>query len=289
MAALAKRFSKRADMDFLGVSGMHYSGQSLKGNRILVAEDSNVFTSMISQRFKELLQIDVEICRTFEDLQIANEKSDQPIRLAISNMNLPGAEQGEALDYLVDVSIPTIVFTGTLQDTTRDRLLSNQIVDYIIKDSVFAVDMLAEAVCRFLTNHHHHVLIVDDSQTARALLTTRLKRYNFKVSAAENGAKALEILKANRDITLMITDYNMPDIDGFELTRRVRAHIGSHELRIIGVSSSTDRLLSARFLKAGGNDFMMRPFIDEEFYCRVNQNLDTLSQMKYLIARQKKA
>jgi len=276
-------------MDFLGVSGMHYSGQSLKGNRVLVAEDSNVFTSMISQRFKELLQIDVEICRTFEDLQVANEKSDQPIRLAISNMNLPGAEQGEALDYLVDVSIPTIVFTGTLQDTTRDRLLSNQIVDYIIKDSVFAVDMLAEAVCRFLTNHHHHVLIVDDSQTARALLTTRLKRYNFKVSAAENGLKALEILKANRDITLMITDYNMPDIDGFELTRRVRSHIGSHELRIIGVSSSTDRLLSARFLKAGGNDFMMRPFIDEEFYCRVNQNLDTLSQMKYLIARQKKA
>ena len=226
-------------MDFLGVSGMHYSGESLKGNRILVAEDSNVFTSMIKQRFSEMLEIDVEICRSFEELQLANEKSDVPICLAISNMNLPGAEQGEALNYLVDVSIPTIVFTGTLQDTARDKLLSNQIVDYIIKDSVFAVDMLVEAVCRFLTNHTHHVLIVDDSQTARALLTTRLKRYNFKVSAAENGAKALDILKANRDITLMITDYNMPDIDGFELTRRIRSSIGSHELRIIGVSSST--------------------------------------------------
>lgn len=279
---------KGRGMDFLGVSGMHYSGESLKGNRILVAEDSNVFTSMIKQRFKEMLEIDVEICRNFEELQLANEKSDEPIRLAISNMNLPGAEQGEALNYLVDVSIPTIVFTGTLHDTARDKLLSNQIVDYIIKDSVFAVDMLVEAVCRFLTNHNHHVLIVDDSQTARALLTTRLKRYNFKVSTAENGGKALDILKANRDISLMITDYNMPDIDGFELTRRIRAHVGSHQLRIIGVSSSTDRLLSARFLKAGGNDFMMRPFIDEEFYCRVNQNLDTLSQMKFLLARQKK-
>jgi PleD family two-component response regulator len=78
----------------------------------------------------------------------------------------------------------------------------------------------------------------------------------------------------------MITDYNMPDIDGFELTRRIRANIGSHELRIIGVSSSSNRLLSARFLKAGGNDFMLRPFIDEEFYCRVNQNLDTLLQIQ---------
>ena len=235
-------------MDFLGVSGMHYSGASLKGNRILVAEDSNVFTSMIKQRFRELLEIEVEICRSFEELQVANERSDEPIRLAISNMNLPGAEQGEALNYLVDVSIPTIVFTGTLHDSARDKLLSNQIVDYILKDSVFAVDMLVEAVCRFLTNHTHHVLIVDDSQTARALLTTRLKRYNFNVSVAACGQQALDILKTNRDISLMITDYNMPDIDGFELTRRIRAHVGSHQLRIIGVSSSTDRLLSARFL-----------------------------------------
>jgi PleD family two-component response regulator len=275
-------------MDFLGVSGMHYSGVSLAGNRILVAEDSNVFASMISQRMKELLEIDVEICKTFEELQMANERDGAPVKLAITNINLPGAEKGEALGYLVDVAIPTIVFTGTLQDNTRTQLLSKDIVDYIIKDSVFAVDMLAEAVCRFLTNHQHHVLIVDDSQTARALLTTRLKRYNFKVSVAESGQKALDILKANRDISLMITDYNMPDIDGFELTRRVRAHIGTHQLRIIGVSSSTDRLISARFLKAGGNDFILRPFIDEEFYCRVNQNLDTLSQMKLLLDKQKK-
>ena len=97
---------------------------------------------------------------------------------------------------------------------------------------------------------------------------------------------ALELL-TDLGLALMITDYNMPDIDGFELTRRIRGTIGSHQLRIIGVSSSTDRLLSARFLKAGGNDFIMRPFIDEEFYCRVNQNLDTLSQMKLLLSKQK--
>jgi PleD family two-component response regulator len=269
-------------MDFLGVSGMHYSGESLAGARILVAEDSNVFTRMIRQRMKELLAIDVEICRTFDDLQMANELSAEPIRLAITNINLPGAEHGEALNYLVDMSVPTIVFTGTLHEAARDNLLSKEIVDYIIKDSVFAVDMLTEAVCRFLTNHNHHVLIVDDSATARALLTTRLKRYNFRVSVADSGQAALDILKSNADIALMITDYNMPDIDGFELTRRVRSHIGSHQLRIIGVSSSSDRLLSARFLKAGGNDFIMRPFIDEEFYCRVNQNLDTLGQIKQL-------
>jgi PleD family two-component response regulator len=273
-------------MSFIGISGMQYSGESLSGHRILLVEDSNVFTSMIGSRLQELFGLEVEVCRTFHELEEAYDRSTDPITLAISNINLPGAEQGEALNYLIDLSIPTIVFTGSFHQQTRDILLSKEIVDYIIKDSVFAVDMLAESVCRFLTNHRHHVLIVDDSPTARALLSTRLKRYNFRVSTADSGAVALSILKENPDIGLMVTDYNMPDIDGFELTRRIRGSTGSHQLRIIGVSSSTDRLLSARFLKAGGNDFILRPFIDEEFYCRVNQNLDTLTQIRLARARQ---
>jgi len=276
-------------MTFLGISGMQYSGQSLASSRILLAEDSNVFTSMIGTRLKELFGIEVEVCRDFEELQLAYDRSPEPVTLAISNINLPGAENGEALEYLIDLSIPTIVFTGTFQQEMRDKLLSKDIVDYILKDNVFAVEMLAESVCRFLTNHRHHVLIVDDSPTARALLTSRLKRYNFRVSTAENGARALEILKKNADIGLVVTDYNMPDIDGFELTRRIRSVRGSHELRIIGVSSSSNRLLSARFLKAGGNDFMLRPFIDEEFYCRVNQNLDTLIQIRSMHSARKEA
>ena len=267
-------------MSFLGISGMQYTGETLRPARIVVAEDSHMFTSMISASLRETLGIEVEICRNFEELQLLYEKTSEPITLAISNINLPGAENGEALDYLIDLSVPVIVFTGTMQDGMREKILSMDIVDYVLKDNVFAVVMLVEAVCRFLTNHRHHVLIVDDSPTARALLSSRLKRYNFRVSVAENGTKALSILKSNPDIGLVITDYNMPDIDGFELTRRIRGARGHHELRIIGVSSSTDRLLSARFLKAGGNDFMLRPFIDEEFYCRVNQNLDTLVQIK---------
>jgi len=265
---------------FIGLSGMQYTGGSLGDHRIIVAEDSNVFTSMIGQKLKESFDVDIEVCRSLEELQLAFDYGDKPITLAISNINLPGAENGEALGYLAGLSIPIIVFTGTFHEKTREGILARDIVDYVIKDSILAIDMLAESVCRFLTNHRHHVLVVDDSATARALLRSRLERFNFQVSVAESGAEALEILKVTPDVGLVITDYNMPDMDGFELTRRLRSVRGSHELRIIGVSSSDNRLLSARFLKAGGNDFMLRPYVDEEFYCRVNQNLDTLDQIK---------
>ncbi|CAN7343154.1 response regulator [Pararhizobium sp. LjRoot235] len=272
-------------MSFFGVSGMYYSGESLQQHRIVLAEDSNLFSAMVSKRLKELLDIDVIVCRDYEELQFSVENASFAATLAISNINLPGAENGEALSYLIEMSVPTVVFTGTFKESTRETILAQDIVDYVIKDSVFAVDMLAESVCRFLTNHQHHVLIVDDSPTARALLTTQLKRYNFRTSSAESGAAALELLKKHSDIGLVITDYNMPDIDGFELTRRIRAAYGPHQLRIIGVSSSDNRLLSARFLKAGGNDFMLRPFVNEEFYCRVNQNLDTLTKIQTLGAK----
>jgi PleD family two-component response regulator len=274
-------------MSFFGISGMYFSGESLGEHRIVLAEDSNLFASMVSKRLKELFDIDVIVCRDYEDLQFAVENASFAPSLAISNINLPCAENGEALTYLIEMSVPTIVFTGSFQESTREAILAKDIVDYVIKDSVFAVDMLAESVCRFLTNQQHHVLIVDDSATARAVLTTQLKRYNFRTSSADSGSAALEILKSNPDIALVITDYNMPDIDGFELTRRIRAAHGPHQLRIIGVSSSTDRLLSARFLKAGGNDFIVRPFVNEEFYCRVNQNLDTLTKVRTLNARTK--
>lgn len=48
-------------MSFFGVSGMHYSGESLSQHRIVLAEDSNLFSAMVSKRLKELMDIDVVV------------------------------------------------------------------------------------------------------------------------------------------------------------------------------------------------------------------------------------
>ncbi|HLP71210.1 MAG TPA: diguanylate cyclase, partial [Rhizobium sp.] len=69
---------------------------------------------------------------------------------------------------------------------------------------------------------------------------------------------------------------------GYELTRRIRRVHTSDRVRIIGISSSADRLLSASFLKAGANDFVYRPFVVEELQCRIGHNVETLSQIRQL-------
>ena len=71
----------------------------------------------------------------------------------------------------------------------------------------------------------------------------------------------------------------MPDMDGYELTKRIRGRVNAEELRIIGVSSSSDRFLSVSFLKAGASDFIFRPFVAEELQCRIEQNIETLKSI----------
>jgi diguanylate cyclase (GGDEF)-like protein len=104
----------------------------------------------------------------------------------------------------------------------------------------------------------------------------------YSVIEAGSGAEALSLIEANPDIQIVVSDYNMPDINGYELTRKIRRMVGPDKLRVIGVSSTTDIAVSAGFLKAGANDFISRPFMPEELQCRIANNADTLLQLKQL-------
>ncbi|MGO8470252.1 response regulator, partial [Rhizobium leguminosarum] len=63
----------------------------------------------------------------------------------------------------------------------------------------------------------------------------------FLVVEANSGLEALAALEDYSDIELVVTDHHMPDMSGYELTRRIRHSLGSDRLRVIGVSSSNDR------------------------------------------------
>ncbi len=104
-----------------------------------------------------------------------------------------------------------------------------------------------------------------------------LEKQLFDVSTANDGQQALEILKADPDIKLLMTDYAMPTMDGFELVKAVRNFRGRDDLAVIGLSGAGKHGLSARFIKYGANDFLTKPFMNEEFHCRVLQTMEQLS------------
>ncbi len=252
--------------------------------KILLVEDSKLFSAVLKHRFENELGLDVVHCASLKSMRAVATGRDHGYTLAVCDLNLPDSPHREALDYAIEIGLPTIVFTGTFDFNTRASILEKNVLDYVIKDNDQAFDSIVNTVRRVLDNRNVRVLVVDDSRSARSILVAMLEAQQFSVSQAASGRAALDMLEQYKDIELVLTDYNMPDMDGYELTRKIRRTHGQDKVRIIGLSSSSDPHLSASFLKAGASDFLYRPFVQEEFQCRIAHNIESLAQLKRLRA-----
>lgn len=252
--------------------------------KILLVEDSKLFSQVLKYRFETELGVDVTHCGSLKSMRAVAADKDHGYTLAVCDLNLPDSPHREALDYALKIGLPTIVFTGTFDFNTRASILEKNVLDYVIKDNDQAFDSIVGSVRRILENRNIRVLVADDSRSARGILVAMLEAQQFRVEQASTGREALQILSEYPDIELVLTDYHMPDMDGYELTRRIRRLRTADTLKIIGLSSSSDPALSASFLKAGASDFLYRPFVQEEFQCRINHNIENLAHLKQLRA-----
>lgn len=255
---------------------------SVERLRVLIVEDSRMFTSALKYRFETDLGVDVVTCQSLAAMRHAAADADHGFFVAVTDLNLPDSPNGEALDYALGIDLPTIVFTGKFDFNTRKSILNKNVLDYVIKDNDRAFDEIVMAVRRIITNRDFRILVVDDSKTQRSILSSMLRAQKFDIVEASSGQAALEAMEANSDIKLVLTDYHMGDMDGYQLTRKLRRLYSDDVLRIIGISNSNDPELSASFLKAGASDFLYRPFVQEEFQCRIAQNIGILMKMDAL-------
>ena len=250
--------------------------------RVLLVEDSRMFTSALKYRFETELGVDVVTCSSLAEMRQEAVDSDHGFFVAVTDLNLPDSPHCEALDYALEIGLPTIVFTGKFDFNTRKSILNKNVLDYVIKDNNKAFDDIVMAVGRIISNRDIRILVVDDTKTQRSILSSMLRAQKFDVVEASSGQAALEAMEAHPDIKLVLTDYHMGDMDGYQLTRKLRRRYPDDMLRIIGISNSNDPELSASFLKAGASDFLYRPFVQEEFQCRIAQNIGILMKMDEL-------
>tara|TARA_Y100001956_G_scaffold82795_1_gene105677 strand:+ start:8259 stop:9476 length:1218 start_codon:yes stop_codon:yes gene_type:complete len=241
-------------------------------NKVLVVEDSRAYRNYLVQQL-ESLGCEVVGCETYQETQQALS-AHEGFHFAVLDYCLPDAQDGEVIDLVLSQNQKVIVLTGTFNEHTREHFLAKGVVDYITKDSMASVSYLLPLAKRLINNVNHHALVVDDSKTVRRHVTQLLEHQYIKTTQAENGSEALHKLAENSDITFIITDHDMPSKDGITMTREIRQQYDKNSLAILGLSGSDDSTMTARFLKAGANDFLHKPFNHEEFYCRVHQLLD---------------
>lgn len=244
--------------------------------RILIVEDSKIIARAIQIEVYNKLNFKCDIARDFKEAQGKVKQYQDQYFVAILDLNLPDTREGEIVDYFVERKIPSIVFTGVFDDKIRDKMLGEDILDYVIKENPQSIEYLINTISRIYKNQNIKVLVVDDSTTSRTQLTHLLKNQRFKVLKAKNGLEALDVLSKYPDIKLVITDYDMPKMDGFELISKIREQYPKEQMAIIGISGYQNGLISAKFLKKGASDFVVKPFLEEEFRCRITQNIEML-------------
>jgi diguanylate cyclase (GGDEF)-like protein len=245
--------------------------------RILVVDDNKTLSKLISLKVKSELNIDVDVAYSLAEAELFTKK--YRYTLAILDLNLPDAPNGEVVDMMLGKKVPSIVLTGSVDKEFRKAILKKEIIDYVHKGGIDDIDYVIETIKRLLKNRAHKVMVVDDSLIFRNQMKKMVENLFFQVFALAHGEEALLILEENPDIKIIITDYNMPVMDGLELTKAVRQRYTKNQLSIFVLSSSEDSDVSAMFLKRGANDFITKPFSKEEFSCRLNNAIEALENI----------
>lgn len=247
--------------------------------KVLVIEDSPTSMRVLSHLVTKAGLEPVTASSLAQAKNIFASSYPEEYLCALVDYNLPDAEDGEAIDYAIQAFIPTVVITGRLDERTRDRVLSKDVVDYIPKENAQVYDYLSRLLQRLEKNKQIGVLVVDDSRLSRSMVTSLLRRHNFVTYEAEDGQEGLTVLRQHSNIKLVITDENMPNKTGVEMVAELRNTFSKEDVAVIGVSGKGSSALSARFIKSGANDYISKPYCHEEFFCRVIQNIEHIENV----------
>lgn len=116
------------------------------------------------------------------------------------------------------------------------------------------------------------ILVIDDEKTIRILLENYLKK-EYDVTAKSDGEEGLNWLQEGNFPDLIVSDIQMPNLDGYEFIKNVRASGYFKEIPMImlsGIESSAEKV---KALKLGANDYMVKPFNPEELAVRIELHL----------------
>jgi len=116
------------------------------------------------------------------------------------------------------------------------------------------------------------ILTVDDSSTMRQMITFTLKGANYDVVEATDGVHALEVARGKK-LALIITDVNMPRMDGITLVQRLRALPEFKFTPILVLTTESDAVMKQKGKEAGATGWIVKPFSPEKLLDVVNKVL----------------
>jgi len=247
--------------------------------KVLIIDDDSTIIRFLKDLVSHQLHFPCESAKNMKEAKEYLENSEKYF-IALVDVYLPDAENGECIDFVLQTGLPVIAMTGSTSSDLQKKIVEKDILDYVNKENARSFDYAMRLVQFVYGFEGSEVLLVDDSKTSRLQMRFSLDKLPLILHEAEDAHMALKKLEENPAIQLVVTDKNMPNMTGIELIQEVRKTRSMNELAIIGVSASNEPMMSVEFLKNGANDFITKPFMPEEMLSRVISSLEMLYYIK---------
>ncbi len=253
-----------------------------KKTRLLLVDDSRVNR----QRIKPFLEIEdyevIEACNGEEALKIIRNTD---IDIIVSDVEMPiidGVTLCRIIRQQEKLSTPFLLLSSLQSDKAIMGGFNAGADDYIIKSDhsdthkIVLPELLSRINRLLIAKKTHsrpeHILVVDDSSTTRHLLKSALTIQGFKVEMSKDGLSAWEKLN-NGNYDLVITDYDMPYVDGLELCSRIRQSKKFSDLPIIIETSKDSKVEQVKIRSMGIQAFITKPFSPDRLIAEVERVL----------------
>ena len=238
-------------------------------NSILIVEDSKTINNVLKV---ELEKLDYTITQAFSFKQAKELLDNNRYKLIVLDLHLPDGEGYELIDSIKSLTdTKVIVLTSSKEEQLREELFHYGILDYIIKDKniLFSIQEIDKIIQKIDTNQQKKALIIDDSTFICKQIKTVLEPRDYDVTFAKTAKDGLDLIN-NQEFDIVILDMELPDIHGLEVLKKVRSNIKNIDLPIVVLSGTATPDMIRAVLKGGGNDFLKKPFIVEEFVLKID-------------------
>lgn len=115
------------------------------------------------------------------------------------------------------------------------------------------------------------VLVVDDSKTMRVIVSRIIKELGYEVGEASNGKEAIDILKSDQSYTLVMADWNMPEMNGYDMVLNIKNDETLKKIPIIMVTTENEISNVQKAIEAGASDFITKPFKKETIQEKISK------------------
>lgn len=130
-----------------------------------------------------------------------------------------------------------------------------------------------------MPDHKMKILVVDDFSTMRRIVKNVLKQLGYEnIEEAEDGVQALSKLKAGK-FDFMVTDWNMPNMEGIDLLKNLRADPELKNLPVLMVTAEAEKEKVVEAIKAGVNNYVVKPFTAEVLKEKMDKIFEKLGKL----------